>query len=122
MQLAPPPLVFSFLDLKKSEIVTTPWSAVAELPVVTDVLSFTKRAENSGAVNRIVEESIIQRVAVPVVLAIKNDSSSGVRDLYVEISIRADRKVQIAQSLGWSNVVFTYASVWDPNARRLNKL
>jgi len=73
---------------------------VAELPVVTDVLSFTKRAENSGAVNRIVEESIIQRVAVPVVLAIKNDSSSGVRDLYVEISIRADRKVQIAAVIG----------------------
>jgi hypothetical protein len=79
-----PPLSLSFLSMDTGELLGDKIEKLVKKPNITDLTAF-------------LEESI----SIPVILAIKNMSSSGISNLYVEVSIEADKaNVRIADSIG----------------------
>jgi nucleoside 2-deoxyribosyltransferase len=109
----PPPLEFSFLSVDTGELVGARMERSVALPVVEDLAERLNSVEESQklTLQNTVDLKVKEAVAVPVLLALRNTSSSGLRDLYVEVAIKASNEpAEITESFGrgrtYSNWVF----------------
>jgi hypothetical protein len=107
-----PPLELSFWAPDTGKMLGPSLAVTAKVPIITDLDAFKKTAGRDSVVSieRVVNERIREAVAIPTVLAIRNVSSFGVRDLFVEITVGTEsQKVEIAQTIGrsgWSSPIY----------------
>lgn len=99
-----PPLSLSFLDIETGDLVGSELFKYATKLMLTDsenIQKYQSETKNYSKLQRIIDQRIKEIVTVPVVLAIRNLSSSGIRNLYVEMSIIAENShsVELTESM-----------------------
>lgn len=99
-----PPLSLSFLSIDTGELLGNKISKLVKKPNITNLNNMVKQKKNkshSDNIRVLVSNKIKESISIPVVLAIKNISSSGVSNLYVEVSIEADNEnVEVSEFIG----------------------
>ena len=116
-----PPLSLSFLSIDKGEMLGNKISKLVKKPNITNLNNIIKKKKDKTLnenIKVLVTNKIKESISIPVVLAIENISSSGVSNLYVEVSIKADNdNVEASDSIGpilsvssgvtWASATFT---------------
>lgn len=90
-----PPLAFGFLSLDTGEIQSPTLSAEVQIPVVGwGDISEEQREQlaKDEKIQLTLKARSQEALTIPVVMAIKNLSSSGVRDLFVDVTITTSKK------------------------------
>lgn len=100
-QTPPLSLLFASPDLKNT---ARSLAHVAELPEVTDLE--VALAGESTQMRTAVDEKIRKASAFDVLLAIGNAGSSGIRNLYIEVSVRASSKIDVVDAHKWRYDLF----------------
>ena len=82
-----PPLSLSFLSLETLEVVDGKLSKTVTVPEVTDldsVVTCEPDKSRKDTIQNLIDQQITESASVPIVLVIRNASSSGIRNLFVK--------------------------------------
>ena len=88
----PPPLNLQFISIESGELSGNSTEICLNLPVIQDLDEKLDQNRDEGAaelIKKTVNDRLVRANTFPVLLAISNTGSSGIRNLYVEMSIQA---------------------------------
>ena len=99
-----PPLSLSFVSIDTGELLGNKISKAIKKPNIINLKNIIQQEKNesrSDLIKEFVRNKIKESISIPIVLAIKNLSSLGVNNLYVELSIKADNgDIELSESIG----------------------
>lgn len=92
------PLSLEFLSIEKGELVGNQFSHSFNNPKIAGLEEVP--AEKREIVNNYIENQLKQSSYIPIALAIENSSSSGIRNLYIELNISSNSEnVELTDSI-----------------------
>lgn len=114
----PPPLDLQFVSIESGKLLGSSVELSIDLPEIEDVdiaLASNKDKDLRERLEKYVNEQKQEATITPVIMAISNSGSSGVRNLYVEMSIQAiSGAIEVVDSLPNRGVSYVrlFASSW----------